>query len=99
VAWIEGAERELDVRWDHEVAMRAAELYAEGWVAQMRLPAGDRVAHEVAYREALVRMQSEVETQMTRQGTYVPFGPVRMVTAQKIGTGREDSALCSRCSL
>jgi hypothetical protein len=70
--------------------MRAVALYAEGWVAQMRLPAGDRAAHEVAYRETLQRLQSEVDAQMARQGYYVPFGPVRMVVAQKLGTGRED---------
>ena len=89
VAWIDRAERELDVRWNREVAMRAAALYAEGWVAQMRLPAGDGAAHEVAYRETLDRLESEVEAQMTEQGHYVPFGPVRMVVAQKLRTGRE----------
>jgi SAM-dependent methyltransferase len=89
VVWIDRAERELDVRWDREVAMRAATLYAEGWVAQMRLPAGDGAAHDAAYRETLDRLQSEVETQMTEQGYYVPFGPVRMVVAQKLRTGRE----------
>ena len=70
--------------------MRAVALYAEGWVAQMRLPAGDRAAREVAYWDALGRMQSEVEAQMTRQGYYVPFGPVRMVVVQKLGTGRRN---------
>jgi SAM-dependent methyltransferase len=90
VAWIEGAERELDVRWMGQVAMRAVALYAEGWVAQMRLPAGDSAAHDAAYRETLDRLQSEVETQMTERGYYVPFGPVRMVVAQKLRTGRED---------
>lgn len=90
VAWIDRVERELDVRWNREVAMRAVGLYAEGWVAQVRLPAGDRAAHEVAYRNALDRMQSEVEAQMTRQGYYVPFGPVRMVIVQKLGTDSKD---------
>jgi ubiquinone/menaquinone biosynthesis C-methylase UbiE len=88
VVWIEGAERALDVRWMGEVAMRAVELYAEGWVAQMRLPAKDRATRELAYRETLNRLQSEVETQMTRQGYYVPFDLVRMVVAHKLGTGR-----------
>lgn len=89
VAWVDDAERELDVRWNREVAMRAVELYAEGWVAQKRLPAGDAAAREAAYREAAERMQSEVEAQIARQGTYVPFGPVRMVVAQKLDTCRE----------
>jgi SAM-dependent methyltransferase len=89
VAWIDQAQEALDVRWNLQVAMRAAELYAEGWLAQMRLPAGDRAAREAAYQEALDRLRSEVETQMTSQGYYVPFGPVRMVVVQKLGTDRE----------
>jgi SAM-dependent methyltransferase len=89
LAWIDGAERELDVRWGQEVALRAVELYAAGWVAQMRLPAGDRAAREAAYRDTLARLQSEVEAQIARQGTYVPFGPVRLAVLQKIGTGRK----------
>jgi ubiquinone/menaquinone biosynthesis C-methylase UbiE len=89
VAWIDRAERALDVRWSRRVAMRAVELYAEGWVAQMRLPAGDRAAHRAAYREVLRRMRSEVEAQMTSQGYYVPFDPVRMVVVQKLEPGRE----------
>jgi len=68
--------------------MRAVELYAEGWVAQMRLPEEDAAARQAAYREALARMQSEVEVQMAKQGYYVPFGPVRMAVAQKTGMGR-----------
>jgi len=90
ITWIDGAERELDVRWDREVSMRAVELYAEGWVAQMRLPAGDTSAREAAYRETLARMQSEVEAQIGRQGTYVPFGPLRLAVAHKIATGSKD---------
>jgi SAM-dependent methyltransferase len=85
LSWVDGAEQELDVRWAREVAMRAVELYAEGWVAQMRLPAGDVAAREAAYRDALNCLRSEVETQIARQGTYVPFGPVRLVVVQKIG--------------
>ena len=53
------------------------------------IPAGDRAVREAAHQEALVRMQSGVEAQMTRQGYYVPFGPVRMVVAQKVGIGRK----------
>jgi SAM-dependent methyltransferase len=89
LAWIDGAERELDVRWKREVAMRAVELYADGWVAQMRLPAGDRAAREAAYRDTLACLQSKVEAQIARRGTYVPFGPVRLVILQKVGTGRK----------
>ena len=89
VVWIDRAERELDARWNREVAVRAAALYAEGWVAQMRLPAEDKASHDAAYRATLDRLQSEVEAQMTSQGYTVPFGPVRMVVAQKLRTGRE----------
>jgi hypothetical protein len=89
VAWIDEAERELDVRWSREVAMRAVELYAEGWVTQMRLPAGDVATREIAYRDALSRMQSEVKAQTASQGYYVPFGPVRMVVVQKTETGEK----------
>jgi SAM-dependent methyltransferase len=88
-AWIDRAERALDVRWDREVANRAVELYAQGWVAQMRLPAGDRAAREAAYRETLERLLAEVEAQMESQGTYVPFAPVHLAVAQKLETDRE----------
>jgi hypothetical protein len=90
LAWIDGAERELDVRWKRGVAMRAVELYAKGWVAQMRLPPGDMSAREAAYRETLARLRSEVEKQIARRGTYVPFGPVRLAVVQKIRTGGKD---------
>jgi hypothetical protein len=55
----------------------------------MRLPIWDRVAHEVAYEETLERLESEIEMQMTRQGYYVPCGPVCMVVARKLRTDRE----------
>jgi ubiquinone/menaquinone biosynthesis C-methylase UbiE len=84
VVRIDRAERGLDVRWNREVAMRAVALYAEGWVAQMRLPAGDTSARDAAYREVLDRLRSEVEPQMKERGTYVPFGSVRMVVTQKL---------------
>jgi SAM-dependent methyltransferase len=85
VVWIDWAERTLDVRWDREVAMRAAELYAEGWVGQMRLPGVDGSAHEAAYRDALGRLRSDIEAQFAEHSTYVPFGPVRMAVLQKAG--------------
>lgn len=83
VAWIDRGERSLDVRWDREMAGAAVRLYAEGWVAQMRLPEGNEAARRAAYRDVLAGMQAEVEGQMSRQGYYVPFGPVRMVVARK----------------
>jgi hypothetical protein len=83
VAWIDRAERELDVRWDQEIAQRAAALYAEGWAAQTR-PQGE-TARRTAYRDALARIEAEVEAQVARQGYYVPFGPVRMAVIRKLG--------------
>jgi hypothetical protein len=91
VTLIDRGKRELDVRWDRRVAEAAVRLYAEGWVAQMRLPEGDQVARvgklTAAYREVLARMQAEVEAQVSGQGYYVPFGPVRMIVAQKSDEG------------
>lgn len=80
---IERTERALDVRWDGEVAQAAVELYARGWVAQMRIAEADEGAQERAYRRVLARMQAEAEKEIATQGYYVPFGPVRMVMAQK----------------
>lgn len=83
VEWIDQGEREPDVQWDREVAQAAIRLYAKGWVAQMCLPRGDEAAHEAAYQEVLGRMEAEVEEQVTRQGYYVPFGPMRTVVVRR----------------
>ncbi len=74
--------RALDVRWAHQVAERAAALYAEGWVAQARLE--DACGQERAYAKAYGRMMVEMEQQLARQGFCVPFGPVRMVVVRKL---------------
>jgi len=83
VTLIDQGEQELGVQWDRKVARAAVRLYAEGWVAQMRLPKDDKAARETAYQEVLARMEAEVEEQMARQGYYIPFDPVRIVVAQK----------------
>jgi SAM-dependent methyltransferase len=83
VTVIDQAERELDVQWARQVAERAIALYAEGWVAQARVD--DRAAQEQTRREVHGRMAAEMERQLATQGYYVPFGPVRMVVAQKVG--------------
>jgi SAM-dependent methyltransferase len=83
VTVVDRAERGLDVRWTRQVALAAVRLYAEGWVAQMQLPGDDRAARQTAYEETLARMEAEVEEQVTRQGYYVPFGPVQMVVVRK----------------
>jgi SAM-dependent methyltransferase len=75
------AERALDVRWNRAVAERAVALYAEGWAAQARLD--DEAAEEQARRDAYNRMAADMERQLAERGTYVPFGPVRMVVARK----------------
>jgi len=79
-------ERGLDVRWPRRVAERAIALYAEGWVAQARV--ADRAARERIRSEVRRRMAAEMERQLATQGYYVPFGPVRMVVAQR-GRGEE----------
>ena len=82
---IDRAECSLDVRWSRDVAERAAALYAEGWVVQTRPEdelAGQRVRCEV-YSDML----EDVERQLVENSYYVPFGPVRMVVAQKNAAG------------
>ncbi|MFZ2096925.1 MAG: class I SAM-dependent methyltransferase [Anaerolineales bacterium] len=81
---IDQRERHLDVRWDWDVATAAIRLYAAGLVAQMRLPEDDEAAHSAAYREALRRMEVEVVAQISGQGYYVPFGPLRMIVGRKV---------------
>ena len=81
VVVVDRGERGLDVRWDRQVAERAVALYAEGWVAQARV--GSPAAQEQV-RKVRGRMAAEMERQLASQGYYVPFGPVRMVVAQKV---------------
>jgi SAM-dependent methyltransferase len=77
------ADRALDVHWKREVAERAIALYAEGWAAQARLD--DESAGEQARRDTYRRMTADMERQLAERGTYVPFGPVRMIVARKKG--------------
>jgi SAM-dependent methyltransferase len=79
----ERGERSLDVRWNRSVAERAIALYSEGYAAQTHLidPAARKQARDVAY----TRMAAEMECQLGEHGCYVPFGPVRMVVARKLG--------------
>ena len=86
VAVMDGAERTLDVRWDRQVAERAIQLYAEGWAAQAR--AADQAAQVRTRDEVHQRMVAEMERQFATQGYYVPFGPVRMIVARKLGTDK-----------
>jgi hypothetical protein len=72
----------LDVRWGRQVAERAVALYAEGGVAQARVP--DPAAQEQTCIEAHSRMAAAMERQLDTQRYYVPFGPVRMVVARKV---------------
>jgi ubiquinone/menaquinone biosynthesis C-methylase UbiE len=81
---LESTQRPLDVRWDGETARTAVRLYANGWVAQMRDPPRDAAAQRKALSEVLARMEADVNAQLCAQGYYVPFGPVRMVVAQKV---------------
>jgi ubiquinone/menaquinone biosynthesis C-methylase UbiE len=78
---LDRAERELDVRWDRQVAERALDLYSEGWVAQVR--SNSTAERKRLYTEIRGRMEAELERQLGNQGYYVPFGPVRMIILQK----------------
>jgi SAM-dependent methyltransferase len=74
-------ERALDVRWDREVAVRAIELYADGWEGQVRTD--DPGAKERARAEALARLRDSMERQLAERGFYVPFGPIRLGIARR----------------
>ncbi|MBN1452904.1 MAG: class I SAM-dependent methyltransferase [Anaerolineales bacterium] len=80
---IDQGERRLDIHWERDVAMTAIRLYAEGWVAQMRLLEDDTEIHGRVIRDTLARMEADVESQISKQGYYVPFGPMRMVICRK----------------
>jgi ubiquinone/menaquinone biosynthesis C-methylase UbiE len=76
------AEQELDTRWCREVAERAIELYTKGWVAQTRV--ADPVLQEETRHEIHRRLAAVMEDQLSSQGYYVPFGPVRLVMVRKV---------------
>jgi len=73
-------EKELDIRWNRQVAERAIALYAEGWVAQTRF--ADRSAQAQTCNEVRRRMTAKMEQQLALHGYYVPFGPGHMVVTQ-----------------
>ena len=76
------AECPLDVRWNRQVAERAIALYAEGWVAQAR--DDNPAAQEQTRAEVHRHMVAEMEHQLEAQGYYIPFGPLRLIAAQKV---------------
>jgi SAM-dependent methyltransferase len=76
------AERSLDVRWTREVATRAIEVFADGWVVQTRTV--DPEEQERTRADVRTKMTAEMERQLEATGHYVPFGPVRMVVARRI---------------
>jgi SAM-dependent methyltransferase len=73
--------RELDVRWNREIAELAIELYADGWEAQVR--SDDPARKGNARAAALARMREELERQLADRGVYVPFGPIRLAIARR----------------
>jgi len=75
-------ERALDTRWNRVVAERAIELYADGWRDQVR--SGDAQEREQVRADALTRMREDLGRQLAGQGTYVPFGPIRLAVARKV---------------
>jgi SAM-dependent methyltransferase len=75
---ISRGEQPLGVRWDRDVAVRAIELYTEGWVAQHRGAGCDRL-----FDEKYAEMERDMERQLQERGYYVPFGPMRMIVLEK----------------
>jgi ubiquinone/menaquinone biosynthesis C-methylase UbiE len=75
------AEHTLDVRWNRQVAKRAIDLYTEGWVGQARPASADERQH--LYAETHAQLRTEMENQLSIQGYYVPFGPLRMIAVRK----------------
>jgi SAM-dependent methyltransferase len=73
--------RSVDVRWERPVAERAVDLYADGWAAQAR-HAGPSVPAETR-RWVHTGMLQAMERQLAARGTYVPFGPVRLLAGRK----------------
>jgi len=78
------AERPVDVRWPREVAERAVNLYAHGYVSQARVE--DPQARSELYERTHARMRADMERQFRAQGCFVPTKAVRMITAVKTGT-------------
>jgi SAM-dependent methyltransferase len=83
---IDHAEQSLDVHWTREVAERAIELYAEGWVAQAR-PESETEENRI-FEETLNRLRVDLEQQFTEKGYYVPFGPFHLILGRKT-SGRD----------
>jgi SAM-dependent methyltransferase len=76
------AEKSLDVHWTAEVAERAIEHYARGWVAQART---DRLTEkEKIYQVTLNHYREDLEQQLGEKGHYVPSGPVHMILGRKV---------------
>ena len=72
----------MDVRWDREIAEKAIELYADGWVAQLRLE--DLREKQAAFDDVHARMALEMERQFNQQGYYTPFNTLTMAVLRKV---------------
>lgn len=75
------AERPLDVAWNRQVAERAVQLYAEGYVAQAHL--ANPLIRQTCYARKYRQMRVDMERQLQDQGYYLPFAATRMVIARK----------------
>lgn len=82
ISIVDHGERHLNVRWNRQVAERAIELYADGWVSQIR--SSEQTAQDRARDGIYHQMAEEMEQQLAAQGYFTPFGPVHMVVARKI---------------
>jgi ubiquinone/menaquinone biosynthesis C-methylase UbiE len=78
---VDRAERELEVRWNREIAELAIRLYADGWLTQKRL--GDPNTPVEERTRYLGRLRSDMDDQLSRRGCYVPFAPLRVVIHEK----------------
>ena len=81
IAVLDESERSPDVCWDRQIAERAIELYAAGWVAQSR-PTNTSEQQRL-YAETHARMKAEMERQLKNQDYYVPFCTIRRITLRK----------------
>lgn len=82
IVTLDKAERALDVRWNRQVAEKAIELYAKGWVAQARTSCA--VERQRLFTDVRAQMKAKAEQQLNIQGYFVPFGPVRKIILRKM---------------
>jgi hypothetical protein len=77
-----------EILWDRVVAERATTVFAQGWVAQMRLESPrDR---EREFRSVWERMRRDMERQLAESGRYNPLQPLRLLVFRRSTSHAED---------